>query len=156
MVFRTEEQIEEAIFEIAEEELAEIGGYVLEVNLKGSRGSRSVVVIADTEIGITLDDIATTSKAIEQRLDETDLLTEKYVLEVTSPGLDRPLKTDRDFRRRLGNNVRIEHTAIEHSSPTEGEIVEVADGRVTVKTDEKTELVLPLEQIIQGKILLEW
>lgn len=156
MVFKTNEQIEETIFEIADEELNNFGGYVLEINLKGSQGSRSVVIIADTATGITLDEIASSSKAIEQRLDDIDLLTEKYVLEVTSPGLKRPLKTSRDFRRRTGENVRIEHTALEYTSPLEGEIIEVADENVVVKTDEKTELVLPIEQIIQAKVLLEW
>jgi len=156
MVFQTKEQIEVTIFEIAESELEKIGGYVVEVRLKGSRGSRSVVVTADTDQGITLDEIAEVSKNIEQQLDDADLLTEKYLLEVSSPGLDRPLQTARDFKRRLGENVSIEHTSIDYTSPTEGKIEDVSEDSVTVKTDEKTELVLPLEQIIQAKVVLEW
>jgi len=156
MVFQTKEQIEETIFEIAEKELEKVDGYVVEVRLKGSRGSRSVVITADTDQGITLDEIAEVSKHIEQQLDNTDLLTEKYLLEVSSPGLDRPLQSARDFKRRVGETVSIEHTAIDYTSPTEGKIEDVSKDSVTVKTDEKTELVLPLEQIIQAKVVLEW
>ncbi len=156
MVFQTKEQIEKTIFEIAERELEKIDGYALEVKLKGSRGSRSVVIVADTEHGITLDEIAETSKAIEHQLDDTDLLSEKYMLEVTSPGLKRPLTTSRDFKRRKGENVRIEHTVPEYTSPLDGVIEKVSEETLTVKSVDKTELVLPLEQIIQAKVLLEW
>ncbi len=155
-MFRTTEQIEEAVFDIAEESLKQIGGYVLDVNLRGSRGSRVMEITADTEMGITLDELTEISKDIELKLDKTDYLTERYTLEVTSPGLDWPLTTTRDFRRRLGKTVRIEHTMLEPPDPIEGSIEDVTDSAVTISTEEQGELAIPLNQIVQGKLVLKW
>ncbi|MBS1272377.1 MAG: Ribosome maturation factor RimP [Candidatus Marinimicrobia bacterium] len=155
-MFRTAEQIENEVFDIGEKYLGEIGGYVLEVNLKGARGTRKIEIIADTEKGITLDELTAISKKVEQELDETNLFSEKYTLEITSPGLDRPLKTPRDFRRRLDRKVRIEHTMLEPGEPIVGTIIEVADDNVTVKTEEKGELVIPYDQIIKAQLELDW
>lgn len=156
MTFRTTEQIEEAVFDIAEKALQRIGGYVLDVTLRGSRGTRVVVITADTELGITVDELAEVSKKIEARLDRTDYLTEKYTLEVTSPGLDWPLKTVRDFRRRIGKKVRVEHTMLEPGSPFVGTIESVSDESVTMENDKEGELAIPFDQVIEGKLILEW
>jgi len=155
-MFRTKEQIEEAVFEIAESALREIGGYVLDVTLRGARGSRVMVITADTEMGITLDELTEMSKEIEGKLDETDYLTEHYTLEVTSPGLDWPLKDARDFRRRSGKKVRVEHTLLEPASPIEGTIENVSEETVTIETEKEGELAIPFDQIVQGNLVLEW
>ena len=122
-MFKTTEQIENEIFDIAEKYVEEFGGYILDVNLKGSRGSRIAVVIADTETGITLDELASVSKQTERELDESELLTEKYTLEVTSPGMDRPMTDARDFRRRKGQKARVEHTMLEPAEPDRKSVV---------------------------------
>lgn len=63
-------------------------------------------VFADRpEGGITVDECARINKYIGNVLDEKDLISEKYILEVSSPGLDRPLKTKSDFLRCLGKKV---------------------------------------------------
>ena len=155
-MFRTTEQLEDKVFEIGEHFLQEIGGYILEVNLKGARGTRKIEIIADTEKGITLDELTHISKKIEQKLDETELLTEKYTLELTSPGLDRPLKTERDFRRRLHQTVRIEHSMLEPESPLQGEITDVTEHNITINTADKGELVVSFDQILRAKLVLDW
>jgi ribosome maturation factor RimP len=155
-MFKTTEQIENEIFDIAEKYVEEFGGYVLDVNLKGSRGSRIAVVIADTETGITLDELASVSKQTERDLDESELLTEKYTLEVTSPGMDRPMTDARDFRRRKGQKARVEHTMLEPAEPVEGEIHSISEESVTIKSKEQGELVIPFDQIVRAKLLLDW
>ena len=156
MDFRTTEQIEQEITVIAKHAIAQIGGYILDVRVKGSRGSRSLVIIADTQPGITLDELTAVSREVEHQLDDSDLFTDNYTLEVTSPGLDWPLKTARDFRRRLGKSVRLEHTVPDMMNPVEGELVEVSDEDITLQTKELGELVLPLNQINQGTLVLDW
>lgn len=156
MTFRTTEQIEEAVFDIAERALQRIDGYVLDVTLRGSRGTRVMVITADTELGITVDELAEVSKQIESTLDRTDYLTEQYTLEVTSPGVDWPLTTVRDFRRRRGKKVRVEHTMLEPSSPFVGTIENVSEETVTMENEKEGELTIPFDQIIRGKLVLEW
>ena len=61
----------------------------------------------DKEGGITIGDCEMVSRALEEKLDAEDFISENYILEVSSPGLDRPLKKDRDFLRSIGKEVEI-------------------------------------------------
>ena len=62
-------------------------------------------IYADKEGGINIDDCVFISRALEEKLDEEDFIKDAYILEVSSPGLGRPLKKDKDFRRNLGKDV---------------------------------------------------
>lgn len=64
-------------------------------------------VYADKPGGITIDDCVTISRALEEKLDAGDFIEEAYILEVSSPGLGRPLKRDRDFEKSLGQDVEL-------------------------------------------------
>lgn len=64
-------------------------------------------VYADKEGGITIDDCVTISRALEEKLDEEDFIEEAYILEVSSPGLGRPLRRERDFEKSLGEAVEL-------------------------------------------------
>ena len=57
--------------------------------------------------GVTIDDCELVSRALSDRLDEEDFIDEAYILEVSSPGLGRPLKKDKDFARSLGESVEV-------------------------------------------------
>ena len=64
-------------------------------------------VFIDKEGGIDLDDCQALSEALEKELDGLGLIAGRYILEVSSPGLDRVLKKDRDFRRERGKKVDV-------------------------------------------------
>jgi ribosome maturation factor RimP len=61
----------------------------------------------DKEDGVTIDDCATVSREVSQLLDIEDIIEQKYSLEVSSPGLDRPLKSLADFRRFIGRKAKV-------------------------------------------------
>ncbi|HEX3812643.1 MAG TPA: ribosome maturation factor RimP [Mycobacteriales bacterium] len=86
-------------------------GYDLEDVTVAMAGRRSVVkVIVDSDQGVGLDDVAAVSRAISAVLDENDdsMGRSPYVLEVTSPGVDRPLTEPRHWRRSVGRLVQLE------------------------------------------------
>lgn len=64
-------------------------------------------VFADKEGGINIDDCVLISRALEVKLDEEDFISDAYILEVSSPGLGRPLKKEKDFKRSIGKDVDI-------------------------------------------------
>lgn len=66
-------------------------------------------VFLDKPGGLEIEDCTWVSERLEERLDETDPIKESYILEVSSPGLDRPLKKDKDFTRHIGDKVEV-HT----------------------------------------------
>jgi len=61
--------------------------------------------------GIEIEDCQWVSERLEERLDQYDLISESYILEVSSPGLDRPLKKEKDFTRHVGDRIEI-HTFV--------------------------------------------
>lgn len=78
-------------------------------------------IYADKEGGINIDDCVLISRALEVRLDEEDFIKDAYILEVSSPGLGRPLKKDRDFERNLGKAVEVKlYRALEGRKEYEG------------------------------------
>ncbi len=85
-------------------------GYDLEELVVTPAGRRSVVrVVVDRDKGVTLDDIAEVSRAVSEVLDQNDdgMGRTPYVLEVTSPGVDRPLTEPRHWRRNIGRQVAV-------------------------------------------------
>ncbi|MCW2884478.1 MAG: ribosome maturation factor RimP [Streptosporangiaceae bacterium] len=83
-------------------------GFDLEDLVIQPAGRRRLVrVVVDADGGISLDDVAAVNQAVSQALDDTDLMgSQPYVLEVTSPGVDRPLTEPRHWRRAIGRLVR--------------------------------------------------
>lgn len=82
------------------------GGYTLWSTEYVKEGSDYYLrVYADKEGGITIDDCVGISRALEEKLDKEDFIGEAYILEVSSPGLTRKLRTDRDFENSIGRLV---------------------------------------------------
>ena len=102
------------------------GGLELEDLELRSVGRRLVLrVLVDSDRGVTLDEIAAASRAVSEALDGSDVLgDEPYTLEVTSPGVDRPLTAPRHWRRNVGRLVAVTLTG---GSSITGRITSVSD-----------------------------
>src|SRR3954453_12073524 len=110
-------------------------GYDLEELVVTPAGRRSVVrVVVDRDQGVTLDDIAEISRAVSEALDQEDegMGRAPYVLEVTSPGVDRPLTDHRHWRRNLGRLVTVAVGPAGSADQVTGRITAVDDAGVTL------------------------
>lgn len=103
-------------------------------------------VYADKEGGINIDDCVLISRALEAKLDEADKLKEAYILEVSSPGLTRPLKKDKDFKRNLGKLVEVKlYRQLDGRKEFEGILKDYSETTITIVPDsdkEEQELVV--------------
>jgi ribosome maturation factor RimP len=124
-------------------------GYDFEAVSVSKAGRRSVVrVVVDSDAGVDLDAVAEISRAVSTVLDKADPLGEQpYVLEVTSPGVDRPLTEPRHWRRNVGRKVRIEER--------EGRIHEVTDDGVVIDVAGEVETI-SFADLPAGHIVLEF
>lgn len=96
---------------------------------------------------MTSDDCEKISRWLSDKLDEEDPIKQNYVLEVSSPGLDRPLISDKDFARFTGSRIEIKlYEAIEGKKQLEGELTAYKEGVVTIKDDNGKEISLPKER----------
>jgi ribosome maturation factor RimP len=113
-------------------------GYDLEDLVVTPAGRRSVVrVVVDRDRGVTLDDIAEVSRAVSEVLDRNDdgMGRTPYVLEVTSPGVDRPLTEARHWRRNTGRLVTVVVGPAGSTEEVTGRITAVDDAGVTLAVE---------------------
>ena len=83
--------------------------------------------------GITVNDCETVSRAFSDRLDEDDFIEDSYIMEISSPGLDRPLKKEKDFARSIGKLVEIRtYRPIENQKEFCGELTAYDNNSVTI------------------------
>ena len=96
---------------LVEPVLDEMGIELVDLEYVSGQGRQVLRIYADRPTGITLDDCAMVSREVGHLLDVSDLLKHRYVLEVSSPGLDRPLKREKDFLRVVGQRIKVQTTA---------------------------------------------
>lgn len=87
--------------------IAEMGYELDEVEYVKEYGNMVLTLYIDSENGVTIDDCEKVSRAIDPILDENDPIEEAYYLSVSSIGIDRPLKKDRDFERNMGKKLQV-------------------------------------------------
>ena len=97
---------------------------IVDIEYVKEAGQFYLRIYLEKEGGITLDDCAEVSRELNPILDEKDPIKDNYFLEVCSPGLDRPLKKDKDFERYKGRDVEIKlYKPMNGSKQFEGELV---------------------------------
>jgi len=116
-----------------EHEVAEQGYELVEVEF-GQHGSRWVLrIYIDKEGGVTIDDCAAVSQFLSPLLDKLDFIEGSYVLEVSSPGIDRPLRKPEDFQRFVEEKVRVlTRTPVEGRKRFSGRLASLEDGLLTI------------------------
>lgn len=105
-------------------------------------------IYIDKPGGITIDDCQLVSEEISDKLDEADPIKQSYFLEVSSPGLDRPLKKDSDFEKFKGELVEIKvFKPVEGKKIFEGELLGIIDNKIAIKTSEKGNMEFDRDQV---------
>ncbi len=91
--------------------------------------------------GITVDDCELVSRALEEKLDREDFISEAYILEVSSPGLGRALKKDKDYVRNEGKEIELRlYKPFEHEKEFRGVLKQWDGESVTIVTDQEREI----------------
>ncbi len=130
---------------------------LVEVQFRPESGGWVLRLIIDGESGITLDHCTAVSRAVSDLLDVEDMVGHAYRLEVSSPGMDRPLRNLKDFQRCLGKKAKV--TTSEplegYGSMVIGVIKAVADDSVTF-TVEGENVVIPLTIVAKAKLVVEF
>jgi ribosome maturation factor RimP len=127
---------------------------LVDIEVKGPPNRRLVRVIADAAGGLDVDRIADISRQVGDALDRADAISGSWTLEVTSPGVDRPLTTGRDFARQVGRDVRVV-LADPDSDEMVGTVVAATDTAVTLAHDD-SEQTISIADVDHGRVELPW
>lgn len=147
--------------ELADRVAAGHGVEVLELGLRGQGRGRVLSVVLDAEEPVEADVVEEVSKDLSRALDETDPVAGSYTLEVSTPGLSRPLHTRRDFRRQRGHEVAVVRRGTpspedaEDTTSVRGVVVDADDEAVVLEV-EGSQVRVPLSEVVRGKVVLPW
>ncbi len=145
------ESIRDRVLRLARQIAEEQGVDLFDIELFG-KGKLLLRVIIDKEGGINLDDCERFSRALEAILDVEDPIPVSYTLEVSSPGLDRPLRGPEDFEKNIGKLARIiTMEKIENQNLFIGRILEISNEFLRLLIDGR-EIDIPLEKISKARL----
>ena len=113
-------------------------------------------VLIDKNQGVTVFDCQKLSREIEDLIEIHELIKDHYILEVSSPGLDRPLKKESDFIRNKGKQIQVStYSPINNSKINTGTIRDFSNSTLFLENKKDT-LEIPLITIIQAKLIIEF
>ena len=155
----------ETLEDLVASEIKPLGLELFELKLGGSKGRPVVDVRVEREDGqkVTVDDCAAASRAIETRLDAEDFGARRYVLEVSSPGIERPLRNAKDWKRFVGSTVVVTTNVLGDPAGRRTDEVEIAGVEgdtgqevVIVHNERGDERRFPLTSVEKARLAFHW
>lgn len=145
------------VAELVEEVIAGTDVFVVEVDVRGSGGSRVVDVFIDSDENLDVRKLAEINREIGFLLEMEDLIPGRYDLNVSSPGLDRPLRFPRQYRKNVGRPLRVHYRKADGSGTTEleGTLAGVRDDAIELDAGDDVRSI-PFEDVVWAKIRLPW
>jgi ribosome maturation factor RimP len=114
-------------------------------------------IIIDKEDGIDINDCEKVNNAINDILDEADLIKDQYFLEVSSPGVERTLRKDKHYLSQIGNEILIKlYKPIEKKKEIQGILEEYLEDEIVIRTDDKQTYNINKKDIAIAKTIYNW
>lgn len=149
-------QLPEAIRQIIEASVAESQAVLVDVVMRGHYRRPVIEVYLDAPGPVTTDMCAEVSRRISGELDGKDLIAEEYRLEVSSPGLDRPLRFPWQYKKHIGRPFRVVRNGVPDTEAVTGTLAAVEDEVVVLKDKTGNEVRLSFADIHEARIVLPW
>lgn len=148
--------IRNQVFDIACPVVEDIGFELIDVEYLTMNGRWVLRLYVDKEGGVTIDDCVSVSRELGDLLDVKDVISHEYVLEVSSPGLNRPLKREKDFIKFTGKKIKCRMTdPVDGQKNFSGLLKGIKEGRILLKI-ESGMVELPLDGIEKANLVYEF
>ena len=148
-----EQRAEEMILPLVEAQRFEL----VDVEYVKEAGNWYLRVYIDKEGGITVDDCDLISRAFSDLLDEADFIEDSYILEVSSPGLGRPLKKEKDYARSMGKELEIRtYRPIDKQKEFYGILLAYDNNSVTIEEQDKTRRTFEKKEIALIRLAIDF
>ena len=160
LLFDTNMDLNDKVRELAQNCLVDDSQFLVEVILTSKGGPKRVLVILDGDNVVNIESCAKISRALSTALDECGLIDDNYTLEVTTAGLDHPLKLKRQYYKNVGRGFKV-HT--KDKVIVNGTLIEVDEQKITlnqeIKEGKKVELKrieIPFEHIEKAFVMVSF
>jgi len=149
-------EIVDRVRELVEPYLSQNGAELIDIIYRREQPGMVLRLLVDTPAGITIDECEAINNYLSELLDSQNLIEEHYVIEVSSPGLDRPIKTDRDFERVMGREITANtFEPVDGKKEIEGTLVGMNKDEVVLESD-GISTVIPRQKIAVARLKLEF
>jgi ribosome maturation factor RimP len=148
-------EITDKVRDVLKDYAEERGIEIIDVIYRREGQGMVLRVVADNAEGIRISECAALNNFLSEALDKEDVIQDRYVLEVSSPGLDRPIKTDRDFERAISKKLELTtYEMIEGRKTHEGRLIGM-DKETIVIESHGTSTVIPRDRIALARLKIE-
>ena len=148
--------ITERIREIAGRAAADNGTELVHIEIAGTKRDSVVRIFIDKEGGVTLEDCSKVSREMEVVLDEEDIIPARYVLEVSSPGIERQLYSLGDFEKFVGELIKVKtKEAVDGQKTFVGTLLNVDGPKVTVEDRTRGEISFDYNDIEKANLKID-
>ncbi|MBL7155762.1 MAG: ribosome maturation factor RimP [Candidatus Omnitrophica bacterium] len=145
-------KIKELVDPIAEER----GYFIIDTTYKREGGKMVLRVLLDKEGGITMDECADINNTLSEFLDKENIIEEGCIVEVSSPGLDRKLETDRDFVWAVGKRIKVTtYEPVTDKKVFIGTLLGLGEDNIVID-EEGVSAEIPREKIASAKLEVDW
>ena len=145
--------LKEVLWLLGEKACGMHGFRLIEIELHRGQGRWLVRFYIDKENGVTVDECAEVSQTLDRYLEAKDPIDTPYTLEVSSPGIDRPLRKEEDFKNYVGENIRVSvFTPIDGRKNFSGQLIDVADGVISVQVETDMPVRIALDDIKKARL----
>ena len=130
--------------------------FLIDATIRNERGGKLVQAFIDTDSGITIEECAEISRELAHELDRENLIQGSYRLEISSPGIDKPLKMLRQYKKNIGRRFKVVHQTIDAKATLVGKLEGVGEANLTFQVDSGDMVTLEFTKIIESKEELPW
>ncbi|MDT3695162.1 MAG: hypothetical protein ROY99_02145 [Ignavibacterium sp.] len=149
------DKLKENIVEISNKIAEKLGYFVIDVIIRGDSRKRILEVFVDAGKNVSADDLAGMSRELNEIIESENLIKESYRLEVSSPGVDRPLKFLQQYPKHINRNFEIVYKTADSEAKFAGKLISAEKDELTFQTKEKN-ILIKFNQIIEAKVLISF
>ncbi len=152
-------ELDKLIVELVEQFIENENIFLVDVNVKGNPGNQKIQVFIDGDEYVDVEACSSISRKLSEKLEEMDIIDGRYVVEVSSPGADRPLKLFRQYQKHIGRELEV---VTKEKRKYQGRLIETGDNEIELsissskikkELDSET-LKLSFEEIDNSKVVI--
>lgn len=147
--------IKENIVRISNEIAEKLNFFVIDITFRGDNRKKIIEVYVDAEKNIDADNLAEISREINSVIEEQDLIQQAYRLDVSTPGVDRPLKFLKQFPKHINRNFEVTYKTGDETKTITGKLLSVEREELMFLSDKK-EILIEFKNIITAKVIISF
>jgi len=132
------------------------GVYFIDLVIRGHQGRRVFELYIDSDSGVSTDTCAEVSREVGPLIERLNSRRDDYTLVVSSPGLDRPLRFPRQYRKHIGYRLIVKWNDAGESRKAEGILEKVDEAFLLLRTDDEKEIAISFERVVEARVKPRW